>query len=207
MTGPAASLGCGGPLPRTVRAANHENRSVDRAGRRLPRRTMGHQLLRRGDRARVGVRGGRPRQGLRAGRRRPGPRAPSQAGVGAGLARPHRPHVVRGAGRRSLRRDRLRPPPRPPPAHRPDGRHVTGDRGDAARQRPHLRGARPGRGAVRRPGPRAGRSPTHRRPHPRAHRGVGHLPDAVRRAGDLRAAVLRRPALRRVHRPHRPARR
>ncbi len=58
----------------------------------------------------------------------------------------------------------------------------------------------------RRPGPRARRARGHRRPHARPHRRVGHVPDAVRRRrvpGD----VLRRPAVRRLDRPHRPARR
>ena len=38
--------------------------------------------------------------------------------------RPRRPHVVRRARRRHLRRHRLHPPRRPAPAQRPDGRHV-----------------------------------------------------------------------------------
>ncbi len=42
---------------------------------------------------------------------------------------------------------------------------------------------------------------------PGPHRGVGHLPHAVRRPGRLRGDVLGRPALRRLHRAHRPARR
>ena len=59
------------------------------------------------------------------------------------------------------------------------------------------------------PDARAGRAGVRGRPHARPHRGLGHVPDAVRRpaAGHLRGDVLRRPALRRLDRPHRPARR
>ena len=85
---------------------------------------------------------------------------------------------------------------------------VAGDRRHAARRQVRVRRARRRRRARRPADPRAGRAELHRRPHPGPHRGVGDLPDAVRRAGRrVRGDVLRRPALRRLHRPHRPARR
>ena len=87
--------------------------------------------------------------------------------------------------------------------------HVAGDRADDAGRRLLL-----GRAGRR---PRAGRPAGARScagvrfvvDHtPGPHRGLGDLPLAVpRRRRGLRGHVLRRPALRRVDRPHRPARR
>ncbi len=42
---------------------------------------------------------------------------------------------------------------------------------------------------------------------PGPHRGLGHLPFPLRGRGHLRGDVLRRPAVRRLDRPHRPPRR
>ena len=137
------------------------------------------------------------------------PRAQAQAGRGPGHPRPRRPHVVRGPGRRHLRRHGLDPPGRPAPAGRPDGRACPRDHGrccsaattsspspTTSASSPTPQDARARRAAVR------------RRPHPGPHRGLGHLPDAVRREpGHLRGDVLRRPAVRGLDRPHRPARR
>ena len=179
------------------------------ADRRLPRRSVGHQLLRRGHRPGRGVRGHRPRQGRRRRRRRGRPRAPAQAGRRAGHPRPRRPHVVRRPGRRHVRRHRLDPPARPAPARRPDGRHVARrpprccsaasyefaepDDVARARRRPGARAGRPRRSSsTTRPGHTEG-SVTFRTPYDER--------------GRLRGDVLRRPAVRRLDRPHRPARR
>ena len=110
------------------------------------------------------------------------PRAPAQAGRRPRHPRPHRPHVVRRPGRRDVRRHRVDPPRRPAPARQPDGRDVPRDQPDAARRRLPVRRAR------RRPelagpaGARARRPALRRRPHPGPHRGLGHVPLAVRRA-------------------------
>ena len=82
-----------------------------------------------------------------------------------------------------------------------------GDHPDAARWRLRVGRARRRARALRPRGARARRAAVRRRPHAGPHPGLGDLPHAVRAAGRLRADVLRRPALRRVHRPHRPARR
>ncbi len=60
---------------------------------------------------------------------------------------------------------------------------------------------------VGRPAARAGRARVHRRPHARPHPGIGDVP--ARRTPVPRTSrgdVLGRPAVRRLHRPHRPAR-
>ena len=155
-----------------------------RADRRLPRRSVGHQLLRRRHRPGRGVRGRRPRQGRRRRRRRGGPRAPAQAGRGAAHPRPHRPHVVRRAGRRHLRRHRLDPPA---PTGTCSPTRWPACRAETAAM---LLG---GKLRVRRARRRRASSPTaqtlelaglelRRRPHPGPHRGLGDVPHAVRRA-------------------------
>ncbi|CAA9377267.1 MAG: MBL-fold metallo-hydrolase superfamily, partial [uncultured Nocardioidaceae bacterium] len=179
--------------------------------RRLPRRPVGNQLLRRRHRAGCRVRRGRSRQGRSGGRGGRGQGAPPQAGRGAGLPRAHRPHVVRRTGRRHLRRHGLRAPRRPPPPERPDGRHLAGDRRDAAGRHLRVRRARRGHRGRRRRDARAGGVELRRGPRARPHPGVDHLPHAVRRHGTgrrerhQRGDVLRGPALRRVDRAHRPA--
>ena len=182
-------------------------RGVDR---RLPRGTVGHQLLRRGHRSRAAS----------ASSSTPGKDA--AAGV-AEVVREHRLKpvavlVTHGhidhmwcvapvAG--TLRRHGLDPPARPAPADRPDGRHVAGDRprccwaATTSGPSPTTSGS-----STDGAGARAGRPAVRGRPHPGPHRGLGDLPDAVRAtAGRLGGDVLRRPALRRLDRPHRPARR
>ena len=100
-----------------------------RVHRRLPRRPVGHQLLRRRDRAGRRVRGGRPGQGRG---RRASPRSSREhrlKPVAVLVTHGHIDHmwcVAPVAG--TLRRHRLHPPRRPAPAHRPDGR--------ASRRRP-----------------------------------------------------------------------
>ena len=134
-------------------------------------------------------------------------RAPAQAGRRAGHPRPRRPHVVRRAGRRHVRRHRLDPPRRPAPARQPDGRHERRDDRRCCSAASTSSPSPTSRGARRRPGPRARRPELHRRPHAGPHaraRSPSASPyDAeqdiseVMFSGDLLFAGL--------DRPHRPA--
>ena len=179
------------------------------ADRRLPRRSVGHQLLRRGDGSRRRVRGRRPGHGRHRGRRPSRRGAPAQARQRPGDARPRRPHVLRGAGggRRTTPRPGSTPttgtcsPTRWPACRRETARMLLGgdyswDEPDDVRelgdlQELELAGLR--FVVDHTPGHTEG-SVTFRSPYPDARRG-------------LRGDVLRRPAVRRLDRPHRPARR
>ena len=178
-----------------------------RADRRLPGRSVGHQLLRRGDRSRHRVRGHRPGQGRRR-RRRPGrPRARLKP-VAVLVTHGHVDHmwcVAPVAGTYDATA-----------WIHPDDRHLLADpmAGMSPETTAMLLGgkyefAEPDRVEELADGQTlelAGLQ-LRRRPHPGPHRGLGHLPHAVRRAGGrLRGDVLRRPAVRRLDRPHRPAR-
>ena len=152
----------------------------------------------------------RPRQGRRRRRRRRRPRAPAQAGRGAAHPRAHRPHVVGRPGRR--RRTTPRPtstratatcsPTRWPASRRETAAMLLG----GATSSPSPTTSRElGRRCRRSSSPGCSSSSTTPRATPRAR-----SPSARRTTtadGRLRGDVLRRPAVRRLDRAHRPARR
>ena len=155
-----------------------------------------------------GVRRHRPRQGRRRRRRRGGARAPAQAGRRAGHPRPRRPHVVRRARGRSLRRHRLDPLERPSPADRPDGRDVARDDRRCSLRRRTTQWAEPDdvqelddAQELELAGLRftVDHTPGHTE-------GSVTFRLAVRRRRRVRGDVLRRPAVRGLDRAHRPAR-
>ena len=115
-------------------------------------------------------------------------RVPAQAGGGAAHPRPHRPHLVGGAGLRRPRHPGLHPPGRPGAAVRPGPRAVPPGAGQQLLPRADLHRARRRGRTGRRHDAAAGRRGNRGRPRTRAHPRVGDLPDrpgGVLFSGDL----------------------
>ena len=179
-----------------------------RADHRLPRRRLRHELLRR--RARPPARSAS--WSTRASRcvdqlDEVLARAPAAAGRGAAHARPHRPHLLGHAGLRRPRHPGVHPPGR--------RRRCSPTRSAGSRRRPRPCSAAGWRGPSRttcRPLADgevldARRAGDHRRPRPGPHPRVGDVPAARTTTDRARGDAVRRRAVRRLHRPHRPARR